>query len=449
MQLINTEYFRGNHANKENDKLLMVVKNEKGEKECKVIDSPKFTYYITLPEYQDGKSRNFIQADHVRRVDCAYMNLFKSIVEELKCPAISAQYRAALNGERKEIGNKLNRIHLDYRLHGTDMHIEDFYIYNFLEKYPYTENNFGLTKCFFDIEVDSSNITGFPEPEQALCPVNAICLVDIDNKKIHSLALSYEGEKSFDEFVPKLNEFKERIRKRYKEETHMDFDIDINIFDNEIYLIKYFFDLINNEIRPDFICAWNADFDIPYLINRIRNLGYDPIQICCPREFPKKQVYYKLDTNKQDPADKSSIYNISGYTNYLDLMCLYANITKPMGKEDSYSLDYIGGKVTGMHKDEVVENMKTFHFANFEKFLEYNIQDTVMLAMIEVKTLHIDLVYTVASITRTRLNKAMKKTICLKNLAKQYAVKQGCVQSNNRAAEFDRVEGKIAGALIK
>ena len=192
---------------------------------------------------------------------------------------------------------------------------------------------------------------------------------------------------------------------------------------------------------------WNADFDIPYLLNRIDRLGYDRAEICCPQEFPIKQAYYRLDTSKQDPADRSSTYQISGYTNYIDLMCLYANITKPMGKEESYSLDYIGQKVTGMSKDEVVENMKTFHFANFEKFVEYNIQDTIMLAMIEVQTLHIDLVYTVSCITQTRITKAMKKTVCLKNLARQYAFDQGYVQSNNRAALHPRVEGKIKGAL--
>lgn len=453
MQLINTEYFRGNFSRKLNDKLQVVVKLPDGTKKLEVIERPKFSYYMTKPELfasnpaKYNKINNFMDKNDVIRIDCDYMELFKSITENLNDRGITSFYRSAL-ASGHDIGNKLNQIHLDYRLHGSDKHIEDYYIYNFLEANPYTENNYGLTKCFFDIEVDSSMIGGFPEPERAECPVNAITMVDINTKSIYSYVLSYEGEETYDAWVANIENFKARIKKRYKEETKMDFNIEINIFDDEIFLIKSFFDAVNVDIKPDFLCAWNADFDIPYLINRINNLGFDPVEICCPIEFPNKQCYYKLDTFKQDPADRSSIYNISGYTNYLDLMCLYANITKPMGKEESYSLDYIGQKVTGMGKDEVVDNMKTFHFANFEKFLEYNIQDTVMLAMIEVHTLHIDLAYTVSNITRTRLSKALKKTVCLKNLAGEYAEKQGFVQSNNRAKLYPKMEGKIRGALI-
>lgn len=448
MQLITTDYHRGNADNKWTDSIIMVVKNEDGTKEIKTIQKPKFRYYISKPEYDDNIVHNFMKQEQVRQVQCNYNELFKSISNELKDKRLSDFISDAYRNGGRDRGNLLNQVHLDTRLHGTDIHITDYYMGIFLQKYPYTKNNFGLTKCFFDIEVDSSEIQGFPEQEKAECPVNAITMVDINNKKIYTYLLSYEGHKGYDEFITKIEEFKTRIKARYKEETKMDFDIEINIYEEEDSLIYSFFETVNEQIRPDFLCAWNADFDIPYLLNRIDRLGYDRAEICCPQEFPIKQAYYKIDTSKKDLSDKSSTYQISGYTNYIDLMCLYANITKPIGKEESYSLDYIGQKVTGMSKDEVVDNMKTFHFANFEKFVEYNIQDTIMLAMIEVQTLHIDLVYTVSCITQTRITKAMKKTVCLKNLARQYAFDQGYVQSNNRAGLHPQIEGKIKGAFV-
>ena len=156
---------------------------------------------------------------------------------------------------KQDVSKKLNQIHLDYRLHGTDKDIQDYYIDKFLKKYPYQENNFGLHKCFFDIEVDSSEITGFPEPEYALCPVNAITLVDINTKKIYTYALSYEGNEGYDNWLQNLESFKKRIIKRYKDELNIDFTLDIFTFDNEIMLIKSFFDVINNDIKPDFVCA--------------------------------------------------------------------------------------------------------------------------------------------------------------------------------------------------
>ena len=36
-------------------------------------------------------------------------------------------------------------------------------------------------------------------------------------------------------------------------------------------------------------------FDIPYIINRIKVLGYDPSEIMCPDDVAIKECYYKKD----------------------------------------------------------------------------------------------------------------------------------------------------------
>ena len=449
MQLISTEYFYGDRKKKKDDCLVMILKKQNGEKVRKAIHGTKVKYYISKEEYWDERfeeeipREKYIPIDKVRPVVTKYSDLISSIVNELDDPEIDSYYRAVF-GSGEDIGRKLRKIHLDNRLHGTDINIEDYYTNKYLKKHPFEENDFGLSKLFFDIEVDSSMIKGFPEQEVASCPVNAISMVDADRKIINEYLLSYNDEKSYKKWRKNVKEFIKKTEKKYNNE----FKINIYIFDDEIELIASFFECIN-ETKPDFASAWNMDFDIPYLINRCRVLGYEPEEICCPEDIPRseKRCTYRLDRGKSDVAEKHSTYNISGYTNYIDEMSLYANITKPLGKKESYSLDYIGEEEVGMRKEEVVENMKVFHLVDYEKFVDYSIHDSVMLSKIEENTSHIDLLYGVAMITRTKVGNAMKKTVSINNMIRYYAEDKGLIKSNNRSALYDKPDKKIPGAL--
>ena len=129
-------------------------------------------------------------------------------------------------------------------------------------------------------------------------------------------------------------------------------------------------------------------------------------------------------------------------------MCLYANLRKS-AKEESYALDYIGSKLLGIHKDKVEGDIKTFHFVDYRKFLFYNIQDAIMLLQIEEKNKDIDLFQKVASLTETRVTHALKKTVCLRNLADKFYREKGLIISNNRSKLYVKDESsKIRGALI-
>ena len=444
MQLIKTEYIYPNRKKNRPDKLIMVLKDKDGNKIRKTITQPKITYYVTLPNSDDGDYHRYMKREDVRSVTTPFKDLFKSMAEEVDDPRYTALYRNAFE-ERGNIRNKLNQMHLDRRVHGTDIFIDDYMIGKYLAKYDYENNNFGITKLFFDIEVDSSEIVGFPKPENAKCPINAISFRDDTNMVVGGYFLSYDGMDSFDEFNEEYDEWLKEIKEKYK-----GYKIQIEFFDEEIDLIASFFEYIN-ENKFDFGSAWNMDFDYQYIVNRIEVLNYEPKEIMCPEEIPEneKSVSYKIDDNPQhDLSDKHSIYFASGFTNYIDEMALYANITKPLGKEESYSLDYIASKVAGIHKEEVEGSMKYFHITNYKKFITYSLQDSWALGAIENETSHLDLLYAVSMITRTKIENAMKKTVCLKNMAKYYAEKFDQVQSNNRAKLFERPEGKIPGAFV-
>jgi DNA polymerase elongation subunit (family B) len=446
-QLINTQYFYKNRDN-DFDKVMFITKEEDGTKKCNIIEKPTIEYYVTKPEFWDGKQRNYIEEDKVIPIKCYNKDLYKSIIGTLNDRNLQNYFYECIQSG-SQIGQKLGRIHLDYRIHGSDINIQDYYISQYLKKHPYQDNSFKLTKCVFDIEVDGSQVTGFPNPEDAEAAVNIITLIDMNKLDCYTFCLKYDTE-TYKKAMAKLDQIKIDLHAKYGEKLKgRKLNYIVKEFDDELDLLKAFYNTINEDIKPDFVLAWNGHgFDNPYLMNRIIRLGGNIEQIMCPKEMKYKKVSYRKDFRNQDPADNSSEMTIVGWSIWLDAMNVYANLRKGMGKEESYSLDYIGAKEVGLTKDTVEESIKTFHFADYEKFFFYNIQDTVMMMLMEEKNQDVDMLYAVSMITQTRIEKAMKKTTCLRNLASQFYTSNKCIISNNRAKLRNAPEGKIKGAFV-
>lgn len=167
----------------------------------------------------------------------------------------------------------------------------------------------------------------------------------------------------------------------------------------------------------------------------------------CPKEFKYKHARYFNDARSTDPANTKHIFDIASWSNWIDELVLYANITKPLGKEDSYTLDYIGKKLTGEEKDKYKGSIKTLHFDDYFTFIMYNIQDVILLNDIENSTKHIDLLNNIAQMTKTRPSEALKKTVSIRNFAEGFYFEANKVMSNNHSDTVPNT-GKIPGAYV-
>ena len=99
-------------------------------------------------------------------------------------------------------------------------------------------------------------------------------------------------------------------------------------------------------------------------------------------DVPKQYRYasYKEDISKTDHfTDKWHWMSITGYSQFLDSMCLYARLRKVSGREVSYKLDDIANKELGqgkLHFGEMISKIgvsiivMTFNFVTRKKFLE-------------------------------------------------------------------------------
>lgn len=256
--------------------------------------------------------------------------------------------------------------------------VEGFKIYG-NQKYEYTfisdnhphEVDWDLDHinvCNIDIEVGSEN--GFPEPDDAREPITAITM-KMSNGKFIVL-----GCGDFNNVRDDVRYIKCR---------------------DEIDLVKRFIDEWEGDY-PDIITGWNVKlFDVPYLVNRIRNLlGEDTARRLSPwGVLNEREVNF-------GPGRQFKTYNILGISNldYIDLYQRYA----PEGKsQESYKLDNIAHVELGERKLSYEEygNLHTLYRDNYQLFIEYNIKDVELIERLDDKLKLIELALTLAYDSKT------------------------------------------------
>lgn len=418
------------------------------EKKVQHIPEPEYTYWMTNEGIPVDYNKLCIEKKDVHPITCKYADLKKSIAENTN--NLEYFYDNIRSGNYRD-NDKLFQIPSVFN---ADMNIEDFYRFKF--SLYYKNEQFKPTKVFFDIEVDTKTMRGdFPEPGE--CPVNAVTLVDTDNKKVYTLLLENYNNPLIDEFKKENNisqQIKDFVRdtvggwkNEYKYGLN-EFEYKIIFYDEEINLIKDVFNVINT-IKPDFAVAWNIAFDLPYLIQRIINLGYDPLDIVCHKDFKVKECYYYID-NRADKFEQRGDYaQVSCYTVYIDQLITFASRRKGQRAVQSFKLDYVGNIFAGVRKldySNITTNIGDLPYLNYKIFVLYNIMDTIVQYCIDHKIGDIDFVYSKALVNNTRYAKVHRQTTYLINRAVKDFRNMGYILGNNINKSNEKVG--FAGAFV-
>jgi len=151
----------------------------------------------------------------------------------------------------------------------------------------------------------------------------------------------------------------------------------------------------------DIVTGWNIEFfDIPYLVNRIKKLlGGNEVKKLSPWNIiTEKKVEFR---NKQNQS-----YNIVGIT-VLDYYQLYRKFM--FGNQESYKLDYIAQIELGEKKIDYSEygNLLELYKNNYQKFIEYNIHDCVLVDKLDDKLKFIEQVMAFAYDAKVNYNDTM------------------------------------------
>lgn len=215
---------------------------------------------------------------------------------------------------------------------------------------------YDIRLIMFDIEVDPLPHGEFPVPDQAKAEINILTAYDsLDDRYYVFSKKPYTGKGLIDKAIFKhCNDEKE--------------------------LLRSFIAFWRGKDYPDIVTAWNLNgFDMPYVVNRIKKqLG--------------EAAYYELSPygiiREREDFDKMgrpyTKYEVGGIT-IVDMIDVYAKFK--IVKQESYKLDFIAEMELGYGKVDY-EGMSIYEFMEYDwdRFVEYNVQDVKLMVDLEVKT---------------------------------------------------------------
>ena len=245
---------------------------------------------------------------------------------------------------------------------------------NYKDK-PAPELQVGL----FDIEAGFNEELGYAPIEDPFNPITAITIKLVWLDQLITLAVPPQ--------TVTMEQAKE-VASRFE---------NVFMFDNEIDLLNTALDLIDD---CDVISGWHSEgFDLPYLVNRIARIMSkdDTRRLCLWGEYPKQKPIEKY-------GREFISYELIGRT-HLDLMDVYRKFTYE--ERHSYSLDAIADYELGKSKTPYSGSLNKLYNDDFEKFIEYNRQDVILLSELELKLKFIALLNILAHETNTLLTTCM------------------------------------------
>jgi DNA polymerase elongation subunit (family B) len=209
------------------------------------------------------------------------------------------------------------------------------------------------------------------------------------------------------------------------------------VFTQEAEMLKVFLDLIDD---ADVMSGWNSEgFDIPYCVNRItRVLSKDDTRkFCLWGQLPKKRMFERFGAEQET-------YDLVGRV-HMDYMQLYRKYTYE--ERHSYSLDAIGEYELDERKTAFEGTLDQLYNQNFKTFIEYNRQDTLLLAKLDKKLKFLDLANTLAHENTVLLQTTMGAVAVTEQAIIVEAHERGLVVPNRKERLADE-DTQAAGAYV-
>ena len=214
-----------------------------------------------------------------------------------------------------------------------------------------------LHTAFFDIETDFHSEKGFSPPSDPFNKITAISIYLDWSKQLICLAIPPKAM-SMESANIIADKFENTI-----------------MFEREADMLSTFLDLVDD---ADILSGWNSEsFDIPYVVNRITRVlsKNDTRRLCLWDRLPRKKKFEKYGAEQET-------FVLTGRV-HLDYMLLYQKYTYQ--EMHSYALDAIAEYELGDKKVAYVGTLDHLYNQDFEKFIDYSRQDTLLLAKLDKK----------------------------------------------------------------
>jgi DNA polymerase elongation subunit (family B) len=292
-----------------------------------------------------------------------------------------------------------------FDIHG-DIGVEYQYIAS--EHRGSVEYDFSRLKIMY-IDIETTCEDGFPEISNPKEKVIAITCMVGNRKTVFCLGLF----KTEDDTI---------AVREYDDESQLLYDF-----------VKYF-----KQTSPDIVTGWNIRlFDIPYLVSRLKELEIDP------RELSPWNI---IRDKKIDKGGKEYlVYDIIGIST-VDYYELYKTFTYV--NQESYRLDHIAWVELGERKIsyEEYESISDFYKKNFQKFIEYNIKDVLLVERLEQKMKLMELAVALAYSAGVNFNDVFSQVRTWDVIIYNHLLRKNIVVPPKKISSKDT---QYAGAYVK
>jgi len=292
-----------------------------------------------------------------------------------------------------------------------EVHGYERFVYQYIRKEFPNEVDYDISQMkiyALDIEVQCEN--GFPNVEEAAEEMLSITIKDMVTKKFYIWA----------------------VREFQTEHEHY-------IFDSEREMLKNFLEWWVHH-TPDILTGWNVNlYDVPYIARRLnRILGEKWMRSLSPwNRANEREIYVQ--------GRKNYAYDVSGI-NILDYLDLYRKFT--YSNQESYRLDHIAFVELGQRKldHSEYENFKDFYTSDWQKFIEYNIQDVELIDRLEDKMKLLELAITMSYDAKVNFEDVYSQVRMWDTMIFNYLADKNIVPPPRKGAKKDE---KYAGAYVK
>jgi DNA polymerase elongation subunit (family B) len=276
-----------------------------------------------------------------------------------------------------------------------------------------------LQTAFFDIEVDFDPVRGFSKPED---PFNAITAISVYMDWMDKMVTLVVPPKSYSW------ETAQEVCDKFE---------NCFLFEREEDMLSTFLDLIDD---ADILSGWNSEgFDIPYTTMRITKVlsKDDTRRLCLWNQLPKQRTFERYGAEQLT-------FDLIGRV-HMDYMQLYRKYTYE--ERHSYSLDAIGEYELEERKTQYEGTLDQLYNKDFPTFIEYNRQDTLLLAKLDKKLKFLDLANELAHENTVLLQTTMGAVAVTEQAIINEAHQRGMVVPNRKNRD-DQGDTQAAGAYV-
>ena len=322
-------------------------------------------FYTNIQQYNNVILERYIEDGEHKQREVPYMpTLYINSVKQTPFKTIKGeQVEPKMFNSIKEARNYIQ----EHRASNNPIYGMQQFAYAYInEEYPTREFDVNqLNVLNFDIETRSDE--GFPNIAEA-------------DKEILSIAVRCNGQS----YILGLGEYQTSGDDKYVKCA------------SETDLLIKFVDLWV-ALNPDVITGWNIElFDIPYTLNRIRKrVSAEQVNRLSPWGIVKERTIPTAQNQALGRDAPPNAKEIIGVT-ILDYMNLYKKFT--YSQQESYALDYIGNAELGEKKLDYSEygSLNELYKQDYQKFLDYNIKDVVLVERLDDKMKLIEQACTIA-----------------------------------------------------